>query len=152
MKSSLICMKKKNVYSNSSKGKYNSSKSNEIYVGVNKSISKRSTGSVRTDMFGNIISKDNKSYKVGFADQRSGGKLVEFIFINDKESVNYQINIKLNLKNFSIPKKDMRPLSFKIPSNYSNQYIIKRPKRRKSFDEISLIDNNQVSTNCCLIY
>lgn len=64
-------------------------------------IPKANETSVRTDFFGNIISKDKKTHKVTFSDQVSKKDLVETINISDKKYNNNNDN-KSERKNQSL--------------------------------------------------
>lgn len=118
-------------------------------------LSKVTTRTPRTDLFGNIISKNTKKFKVSFADQLERGRLVEIIYINDKKSADYEIRTTHSLGNGISPKTKINPIVIKGISNSAvPKYNIKRPKKKKiiSVQEFDMIENDKARSICCSIF
>lgn len=121
-------------------------------LGNSPPMTKYSTGVIRTDIFGNIISKENKNYKVTFGDQTEKGKLVDIILIDDKQSVNNHVKITSEISTCPSPKKPIENIT--IPPSYREErYKIKRPRKKRSLtpEERKLLENDRADVKCCSI-
>lgn len=123
-------------------------------------MQKANETTVRTDFFGNIISKDKKNHKVTFSDQVSKKELVETINISDKMCINDDgIEKRQTFSSQGFFPGGLRGLhneqtekTVEAPESNECKYVIKRRHRKTPIIKEEKNEDEENQTCACFIF